>query len=169
MILNSYFEYVAIHLKALRHRTDAKGNECFFRVSGLSQMEELLQNTNCKDLVLVVEDGYDGGFIDEANNVLDEQICVFYVLHRVNDIGDFDAKEAAMKACKRVKNSILARMRLDAKTWVTNENDLRGFNMNTVRYYSVGPLASGFYGIRVSFTLATQATEIAEDADNWAE
>lgn len=167
MNIIDYFKYIAIHLKVLKHRDgDEADIKAFMRTSGLGEMDELLQSPNCKDLILVVEDAFDGSYQDPGNNVLDNRIGVFYVLKRVNDAQDFTMKQAALLECQATVKKILARMRLDAERWTENTKLMRGFDMNTVRYYSIGPVASGWHGIHVSFELCEPAS-IVEDANNW--
>lgn len=162
----AYFKYIAQHLKVLKHRDGDEANKSFFRVTGLGEMEEVLQNPNCKDLILVVEDSYDGNFSDNANNVIDERIGVFYIMRRSSDGSDFAALEAARLECMNTIKKILARMRLDAKKWHENTKAMRGFDINTVRYYSVGPIGQGWLGIRASFNLDEPAP-IVEDPNDW--
>lgn len=161
-----YFKYIAENLKVLGHRDGDVADNAFLRTSGLGEMEELLQKGNCKDLVLVLETGYDGNIIDEANNVLDDRLVVFYILARVNDAGDFTAKDTALALCYSTLKKVIGRMRLDAKLWHENKWEMRGLNLNSMYYYTVGPVGQGWHGVRVSFK-DTDIAGIVEDADDW--
>lgn len=164
---SQYFRDIANRLKDIAH-TDKKRK--FHRVSGITQLEELLHNltsTTDAGYQLVIEDNLDSRFFDNAKTLLDQQFYVFYVLKRCN-VSDFDSIEKAKDGCKSVSKKIWSKMFRDYETdWRSgNTNGLRGFARGSIAVTTVGPLADQYWGLMCSFTVSDNPG-IHYDAADW--
>ena len=172
-----YFHNIAITLKEIAHADQTESNHSnhsnesthidshrtirkFHRVSGVTQLEELLQNlilTNDTGYQLVIEDNLDSRFFYNASTLLDSQFYVFYVLKRCK-INDFADIEQAKEGCKSVLKKILSKMFRDYDAdhimQTANVNGLRAFQKNSITIQTIGPLADNYWGLICSFTLS---------------
>jgi hypothetical protein len=76
---------------------------------------------------------------------------------------DMADRKAKISACKAAMQKILARIRYDK---LRKQNGLLYFDINSVRYDTVGPVANHMVGIWCSFTL-TEPALLNIDRDDW--
>jgi len=150
------------------HRTIRK----FHRISGITQLEELLQNLTLTTDVgyqLVIEDNLDSRYIFNAATLLDAQYYVFYVLKRCK-LNDFAEIEQAKEGCKSVIKKIISKLfrdhEADWKMQTANANGLRGFQKNSISIQTIGPLADNYWGLMCSFTISDNP-EIKYNPTDW--
>jgi len=164
----TYMQHIAESLTAISH---SETNKSFFRVSGLNQMEELLQNlSTAKFPALIVEDMPEGRFLDErSNNVIDRRYFSFYVLKpaKIEDAAD---RSAVIDECKDIVNKIISRMFKNFKDANINYNSesgiMRNLERGSIGYRAVGPIGDNCVGIWVSFTLI-DTTDVIYNESDW--
>lgn len=162
----TYMQALAESHKELSH---SAANKCFFRVSGIAQMEELLQNLSvAKFPALIVEDMPEGRYIDAvSDNVIDRRYFSFYVLHTAK-IEDADDRSGAIAYCKEIVNSLISKMFRDFKNANVDFSDasgLRTLERNSISYRAVGPVGDNCVGIWVSFTVIDKTGVVYKETD----
>lgn len=160
----AYMRDCAIRLRDILHTPETPR---FFRISGLSQLEELLSSLpEAHFPALLVENNADGRMADPArsDNYVDIPYYVFYVLDKA-PFGDFDRIEQVKASTKRTGQKIFARMLHDRANYA---NGLVMLRFDQVPYQSVGPLGDGCYGTMFSFSVVNPAP-LKHDALDWLE
>lgn len=159
----AYMLDCATRLKAIAHSEE---NPRFFRVSGLSGLEEYMQQFNeAQYPALLVHDNTDGSMGDpnRSSNYLDNPYYVFYVVDRP-EYGNADQSEAAKKRCKAIGKKILAKMLRD-KTRAMKGLDYLDFT--NIPYQTIGPIGDQAVGVMFSFSVREDAN-IIYNADDWS-
>jgi hypothetical protein len=158
----TYMEDCATRLKDLGHTAEVPK---FFRVSSLTQLDEVLANlTTMGQTVLIVHDNTEGSIGDRniSNNYLDSPYYLFYIMKHVA-LDDFDAKANAKKECKAIAIKIISKMLVDKSR---SRSGLLFLDFTNIPYQGIGPVGDNYYGIMVSFTVADNA-ELIYNADDW--
>lgn len=172
----SFIEYmrdIAIKLKDVGHIENDDKNRRFFRVSGIANIEEFLQNlTNVTGYCLMVEDidDHTGNiFSSNSQNWLDTQTYVYFVVKQVGLL-DFDDKELILTGCKQVGLKIIAKIIQD---W---EQENKGQKARTplftwdqrLQHTVVGPIGDNFFGIMYQITFTPNiAKKLVVDPTDW--
>lgn len=154
----------ATRLKDILHTPD---NPKFFRISGLSQLEELLASLpDASTPALLVENNTDGRLSDPSgsDNFLDIPYFVFYVIDKA-PFGDFDRVEGVKRSTKAIGQKIISRMLQDRRNYA---NGLVMLRFDNVPYQSVGPIGDNCYGTMFTFTVINTAPA-AFDKKEWLE
>jgi|GEM_PF-2362371 len=156
---DSYMESLAEKLVDISHDTSSKKTDRFHRCSGITNLEEILQNiTSISGMQLIIQDNLAGGFSDGKSNNVQETPYYNYFLLKKAKAGSMPERKAAVNACKAAMKKILARMRYDKLRDMNFQNTgLLYFDINTVRYDTIGPLADSYFGVWCSFTLTEPA------------
>lgn len=141
------------------------------RISGIAHLEQFLDRITQlpEGIQLLAEEELTGKMLGD-DNYLDDQYHSFYVVKDVL-LNDHEAREQCKKDCKRIALAIVGRMKILATKANCMEGDphsLRDFDPESVSYYSIGPLGTGYYGIGVSFTVKEPANKLYI-ADEWDE
>ena len=145
----TYMRDCAVRLKDISH---SPSQQRFFRVSGISQLEELLANLpDASTPALLVENNTDGRITDPgpADNFLDIPYFVFYVIEKA-PFNDFDRIEQAKAETKAIGLKILARMLHDRRHY---RNGLIMLRFDNIPYQSIGPIGDNCFGTMFSFTV----------------
>lgn len=152
----------AVRLKDIGH-TDTK--QRFFRISGISQLEELLSSLpNASSPALLVENNTDGRVGDNArsDNFLDTPYYIFYVIEKA-PFNDHNKMQAAKENSKNIGFKILSRMLNDRRHY---RNGLIMFDFSSITYQSVGPIGDNCFGTMFSFSVANPA-DLVYSNDDW--
>ena len=163
----SFFKSVASSLSLLGHTED---KPAFFRISGIAEMEELLQNLgNAKLPALLLEDELDGQYQDSgADYLADVRNYMFYIIGK-SEAQDMDKRGQVLNDCDIIRRQIIAFMlrkyRQD-RSANGNPTGLRNLLTSSFNYFTVGPLVDNFYGIAIGFQVMV-ANNISYDADLW--
>jgi hypothetical protein len=176
---SDYFHYIAVTLKDIAHTGQKRK---FHRVSGITQLEELLHNltrTTDDGYQLVIEDNLDSRFYYNSATLLDQQYYVFYVLKKCR-VNDFDSIEQAKEGCKAVAKKIWSKMFRDHESdWRSfpsprgegqgvrsNASGLKDLRKDSISVNTVGPLADQYWGLMCAFTVADNP-RIRYNPDDW--
>lgn len=123
-----------------------------YRVSGLSGMEEAMQNLRTlTPLMLFSEDDADG-FLDLEDGNFDNGFHTFSIVD-VAKLGDSADRVRALNACMAAALKILKRMIADSKDF---GDPVYGFDRSRVDYQRIGPLLNNTYGYMFSYTLRNE-------------
>jgi hypothetical protein len=162
----TYMEGLATILTDISHDSSNRKTKRFLRVSGILNMEQVLQNfTSINGRLLVVQDNLSGSFLDRrSDHILEDQYFTFFVLEKAK-WNDMSNRNTQIAACHNTMKKILARIRYDKKR---NLNGLLYFDFNSVKYDVVEPVADNYLGVWCSFTL-TQSANLFINRDDWTD
>ena len=105
----TYMQTVAEQLKDIRHSSDKPK---LFRVSNITQLEELLQNlSDAQFPALIVNSSPEGiiGDFSHSDNILDHPTYLFYIVDKTT-FGDIDSQVDAKANCKAIVLKILSKL-----------------------------------------------------------
>lgn len=152
----------AERLKDIRH---SASEPRFFRISGISQLEEMLANLpDVSTPALLVENNSEGRLTDPgpSDNFLDIPYFVFYVIDKA-PINDFDRIEQIKASTKAIGLKIFARMLADRRNY---RNGLIMLKFDNVPYQSIGPIGDNCFGTMFSFTVQNNV-DTRYSASDW--
>lgn len=152
----------AQELKDIRH---SESQMRFFRVSGLTRLEELLFNLpEASFPAVIVENNQNGSLGDRSpsDNFIDIPYYEFSVIQRT-EFNDHDAIESAKEQCKAIGMKIISRMIRDKRYMA---NGLTFLDVNSINYLTFGPIADHTFGVSFAFTVRDQA-DVTYNATDW--
>ena len=172
----TYMENLAKKLVLISHGVN--GKKSFFRVSGISSMEELLQGWLNKGSfpALFAVDQPESRLMDrDSSNLLSLNYYYFFVLQKA-DIASASSRNSAIITSDGIARSILSQLFKDKSAAsvnpFTNKTGLRNLNRDSISIKAVVPLADSCYWVWVSFTVIndpeikfTQSEWIQEDGE----
>lgn len=147
-----YMKDCAVRLIDILHSEDSPR---FFRVSGITQLEELLANLpDAAFPALLAENNMEGRFSDPgpSDNFLDIPFYTFYVIDKA-PFNDFDEIEKAKKTTKGIGEKIISRMLHDRRN---HRNGLVMLRFDNVPYQNIGPIGDHCFGTMISFTIVNR-------------
>jgi hypothetical protein len=163
----TYMKDVATRLKEIQHTEKAPR---FFRVGGLSTLEELLlKATTAKDMILCVENNYEGKIGENQSSILDNMYHTFYIAKYapVNDIDKIEqSKEDSKKALVKIWSKMFHDKLVDQQGGP--KLGLRNLDKPSIYYRPIGPIGNGFYGMLCIFTNSEKPGAIYNEED-WLE
>jgi hypothetical protein len=167
----AYMKDVSTRLKAIAHDDSAKTKK-FFRISSVANIDEIVQHfTHAGTPCLMVEDNRTGRYIDnDTLNYIDNQSYAFMVLQYCK-VMDAESREEAKQDTLAIVHKIIAKMKKDKYADLQGgypKTGLRDFDMNSVFYQTIGPVADNYYGTLVQFAMLSPAnTDLIYDEDDW--
>jgi hypothetical protein len=167
----TYMRDVATRHVLIQHVEDDETERHFFRVSSLSNMDELLQCiSTAKFPAIIAEDFRMGRYIDnDSENLMDQQNHTFMVIAPVS-IENADDREAVIKSTELIAKNIFSKMFRDKRNdhKLTEKTGLRNLDRASIYYQTVGPLGDNCFGIMISFNMLQQlAKEVVYDDGDW--
>lgn len=156
-----YMREIAEKLKVIQHTNDEKH---FHRVNSLIDLDEFLANLRTmKGFQLVALDKLNLRLIDnKSDNLLKKSLFTYYLFRNVLP-GDFDSEELIKNELQSVNDKILSKLFKDR--W-DGENGLKFLDRASVYIDSIGPVATGYYGLMVNFSLIEPKSYIY-NPDDW--
>lgn len=157
-----YMLACAEQLKEIRHTEEERK---FFRITGLSQLEELLFNLpDATFPAMMVDNNQNGNLTDKSpsDNVVDIPYYSFMIIDKA-EFNDHDLVEAAKENCKALGLKIISRMIRDKRTM---QNGLVFLDVSSISYTTFGPIGDNTYGVSFSFTVPWQA-DVSYDSNDW--
>lgn len=158
----TYMQECAEQLKDILHTAEEKR---FFRITGLSQLEELLFNLPDANFpALMVENNQNGNLTDKSpsDNVVDIPYYSFMVIDKA-EFNDHDLVQSTKENCKAIGLKIISRMIRDKRNML---NSLVFLDVSSISYSTFGPIGDNTYGVSFSFTVPWQA-DITYDSTDW--
>lgn len=156
---NAYMKNIAETHKDIQHTSDQKR---FYEVSGIGGMEDvLLHLRSMQGTIMLVETNHEGRIVDvKRNYYVDVPRFRFYILKRGSMSNQAENTELKT-ACKTLAFSILAKMRHDYTLAHKMEADAsyRDIDLSSIRYDTIGPLATHWMGIMVELGAQSSASE----------
>lgn len=168
----AYMLDIAIRLLDIAHVEGDESLRHYFRISSLTNIEELLQCINTAAYpALIVEDMRIGRYIDNSSeDLLDNQSYSFIICKPVT-LTDYAERETVIKECEAIYKKIISRMLRDRKNDYkqgTIKTGLRNFDANSIYYQTVGPIGDNCIGIMVSFSMLNPlAQDLVYNAKDW--
>jgi len=145
----SYFKDIATKHKGIRHSDTEKR---FFRMN----IDELLGTGMRSDarFPLMVLENFEGGIYDgDSDNHLKRLEGAFVLLDKVPQ-GDFNKEADAYERMEKIGIEIFTRMDHDQKMFPKDANStMIKFEVNSTKWFKVGPIMDSCYGWRFSFSL----------------
>lgn len=142
----TYFQTIQTQLKELT------GDHRFFRVTGLSHMEEILTNLRKAVYpVMCVDDSQDGIVIEAGGGYYDSRYYSVFILSKVKIHDDAD-RNTKMATCRAIFFKILSRMVHESAEF---GNGMVYLHPDMIKYDEVGYLADDLFGIHFGFTVET--------------
>lgn len=124
-----------------------------YSVSGLADMDELLQNLrSAATPVICVEDSADGYLDIEDGNFANEYNTVF-ILEKVKT-NDSTDRRRAQELCYTLGKKFFALMAADAREF---GDAAYGFDRQRIDFARVGPVGNGYYGYSFSFVIRNES------------
>ncbi len=152
----------ATNLKDIRHSAEKPG---YFRVTNITQLEELLQNLpDAQFPALIVNSSPEGvvGDFSNSDNILDHPTYLFYVVDKTT-FGDIDSQVDAKANCKAIVLKILSKLIYDKRK---QKNGLAFLQLGSIQYYAVGPIGDNCFGIGAEFSLY-ELLPVEYDPKDW--
>ena len=113
-----------------------------YRISGIRELEEFLQNTrNVKYPAILVEDTNDG-YLDLTQGSCSNGYYSFWVIQQAK-VNDSDSRINAKKISMDLALNILRKMIDDSKDF---DSPVYGFDRSRIDYSQVGPIGDNCYG-----------------------
>lgn len=123
--------------------------EKIYRISGILQLEEFLNNLgDAEELVVFARDSGDGYF-NIRDRRLDTAYHVFYVFQRA-DFNDNDDRLQAKRDAMAMGITIIEKLKADSGNF---EDAAYGFNPARVDYSEIGPIARNYFGYSFAITM----------------
>lgn len=142
---------------------ELQGDYRFFRVTGLSHLEELLSNLRKVTYPVLCVDDTQDGFITEAGGCYyDSRYYSIFILSKVNVNDDAD-RGTKMAECRTVFRKILTRLVRDSTEFA---NELIYLHPDRIKYDEVGYIANNLFGIHFGFTIENPQ-DLVYDEDDW--
>lgn len=160
--LFGYMRDCAVRLKGIGH-SDLQHR--FFRITGLTQLEELLFNLpDASFPALMVENNQNGMLTDRSasDNYVDIPYYSFMVAAKA-DFNDHDQIQQVKVQCKSLGLKIISRLVHDKRKMI---NGLTFLSVSSITYTTFGPVADKIYGVSFSFTVPDNS-EISYTASDW--
>jgi hypothetical protein len=160
-----FIEYMLACARELKDVLHSETQQRFFRVTGVTQMEELLFNLpDASYPAIMVENNRNGTLSDRSpsDNYMDMPYYSFMVIDKAG-FNDHDLVESAKEKCKAIGMKVISRMVRDKRLMT---NGLTFLNVSGIAYTTFGPVADNTYGVSFSFTVPDRA-EIGYTPSDW--
>lgn len=122
------------------------------RISGLSGMEEVLENIRTVNppVLLVEDDG--NGYLSLLNGNFDHGFHSFSIVDKVK-LHDSASRKEVQDRCMSYARKIFLRMLADSKNF---GDPCYGFDQSRIDYQRIGPLVNNYYGYMFSYLLSDE-------------
>jgi len=136
-----------------------KDKYCFTRVSGVSALEEVLENFKRNKYFFAVDDSQDGITFRSGGSYFERRPYTVFILGRA-EYGNMEQRETVMEEAKTIYRSILSRL-------IRDKLSIPVLNMENIRFYEVPPaFAFGCSGLYFIFTVENPVN-LVYDAAEW--
>ena len=113
-----------------------------------------------------LRDCFEGHLVDNnADLILDDKTCAFTILIK-GKVNDIPARRINLEKARQIGLDVISRLKKYKRTMTTDYLKWRGFDINSVSYFKVGPVFDDAYGYRFTFVVASPEN-LAYDATKW--
>lgn len=167
----SYFETAAINHKLLLHNNGAAPGSTkritFYEID----IEDILKalKLDNKYMSLLLESPEYRPSDAKSDNIRNHTTGAYVVVEEVI-MGDKVDRRNKLEATRKVAQQIIAKIINDNKRFSTKRTgpEIKGFDVNSVRFQKVGPILTNHYGWRVEFTFNdTFENQLQLDEADW--
>jgi len=156
-----YMENVATSLKEIAHSSNHKA---FATASGMGLLEGLMEGITSLNLpCLVAIDDVSSRLAENDTDSISEVPFYSFCILKVANTNDSLAQRKAMRECKVLVKKVISKLRTDRRNGV---DGLKYFDTGSVLISGIGPVAGGYYGCSVSFSLL-QPAGVVYNASDW--
>jgi hypothetical protein len=165
----NYFKTAAINNIALSHVDNT--NHTFYEIDIIDVAQESLKFKNKnKEVILLLESPQKKAGDNNGDNLRKYTSGAFAILKEAK-IGDHADRQLALDVTEEVSEQIASKILNDAKIHLQNKLHpwkLKGFDINSLSWYKIGPMFTNHYGWRVEFTFNdTFLNNLHLDATKW--
>lgn len=157
----AYMESVATSLRDIQHSPTHKA---FATASGMGLLQGVMEGiTSLSVPFMVAIDDCSSRLHDNGADSISEVPFYQFCILKNAPVSDSAAQREAIHACKAMAKKVVARMKRSSRN---KEEGLRYLDMGSFLFEGVGPVAIGYYGCAVSFSLV-QPAGIVYDENDW--
>jgi hypothetical protein len=160
-----FIAYMLLCAEQLKEIGHSESEKRFFRITGLTQLEELIFNlSEASYPAVMVENNQNGNLTDKcpSDNVVDIPYYSFMIIDKA-EFNNHDLVESVKENCKALGLKIISRLIRDKRNM---QNGLVFLDVSSISYSTFGPIGDNTYGVSFSFTVPWQA-DITYDPDDW--
>jgi len=117
------------------------------RISGLREMEEVLENIRSLQYPMILAEDKGDGFLSFKGLNLDNGYHSFYLVSKAT-IESSNSRVEVQAACMALAKKVFKQMLADS---VNFGDAVYGFDTSRIDYMRVGPLVNSFYGYSFSY------------------
>ena len=141
--------------------TDTKNDYAFVKVSGVSGLEEVLENSKRQKKFFAIDDSQDGTtFRGAGAGFFERRPYNVFILTRTT-YGDMDARATAIAEARGIFRNLLSKM-------IVDKDSIQVINLERIQFYEVPPaFAMGTCGIYFIFNVENPV-DLSYDATAWS-
>lgn len=156
----AYMEAVASSLRDIKH---GPSHKAFTTASGIGLLEGLMEgmtsiNTPC---LVGIDDCSSRLSENGADNITETSFYQFCILKNAPTTDSATQREV-IRACKVIAGKVIGKMRRDKRKSIEG---LTYLDISSFLIQGIGPVASGYYGCSVSFSLMEPASIAYKETD----
>lgn len=123
------------------------------RISGLSGLEELIDDVRAAEFPCVAVDIGTDGTLDLSTGNFDRSFHAFHVLIQLDGVTDALKRQTALQDAFGIGKRILRLMQADSHDF---HAPCYGFEADNIQYSGFGPIGMGCYGYSFNFVIAKE-------------
>lgn len=162
-----YFKTAAINHKVLAHVQDT--HHTFYEIDIIDVAQESLKFKNKYLSILLEAPSKQPG--DNNSDNIRKYISGAFVILKEAKIGNHADRQLVLDETEEVSEDVASKILNDAKKHLKNPSyqwKLKGFDVNSLRFYKVGPMFTNHYGWRVEFTFNDRfSNNLQLDESKW--
>ncbi len=136
----------------------------FCRVSGISHMEEVIQNFSKEKAYFCIDDTADGSMMQHSGGGYFERRQYTVFLLKKYPYGDMEKQHIALNQCREIFWKLVKKLIYDRRRL---ENEMTYLNVDRIPFYEVpGYYISGCTGLYFMVTIDIP-TELCYDSNEW--
>ncbi|MDR2913431.1 MAG: hypothetical protein LBV74_01115 [Tannerella sp.] len=162
-MFNSYDYFAEICAK---NKLTVAGNYKFCRVTGLGNLEEVIQNFKREQAYFCIDDTNDGTtFQGAGGGYFERRMYIVYIMKKY-PLNDMQAQHAALEECRRIYRSVCSKLVFDRSRLLNSQIYL---NTDRIPYYEMeGYAISGVTGLYTMISI-DEPVNLCYNANDWTE
>jgi len=139
------------------------GNYRFCRITGISHMEEVIQNFQKEKAYFCIDDTEDGNIIEKGGGYFERRQHTVFLLKKYA-FNKMDEQHDALNECRQIYRQIVKKLIHDRRLL---ENEMTYLHVDRIPFYEVpGYFISGCTGLYFMVTVDIP-TDLCYDSDEW--